>query len=87
MSYRGSAQYRQNYRGWSPYDQNYRSYLRRENFRGMQIVEVTILEVDKEVTLEMITLEEIEVGLEKGNIQVVIEEMSGVVAGLDQVQE
>ena len=31
------------------------------------------------------TLEEVEVGLEKDSIQVILEEMSKVVAGLDQV--
>ena len=52
-----------------------------------EIIEVRILEVHIEVTLEIITLEEVEVGPEKGNIKVVIEEMSKVVVGLGQVQQ
>ena len=43
--------------------------------------------MDIEVALEMITLEELEVGLEKDSIQVVIGKMSKVVVGLDQFQE
>ena len=35
----------------------------------------------------MIILEEVEVGLEKDSIQLILEEMSKVVLGLDQVQE
>ena len=46
-----------------------------------------MLEGDIEVALEMTTLEEVEVGLEKGNIQVVIEEMNKVVLGLDEVEK
>ena len=51
----------------------------------MQIIEVRILEVDIEVTLEMTILEEVEVGLEKDNIQVILEEMSKSIVGPDQV--
>ena len=62
--------------------------LGEEILEECKIIEVRILEVDIEVTLEMITLEEVEVGLEKGSIQVVTEEMSKiVVVGLDQIQE
>ena len=52
-----------------------------------KIIEVRILEVDIEVTLEMITLEKVQVGLEKDSIHVVLEDMSKVVIGPDQVQE
>ena len=55
---------------------------------GEEILEdCRIIEVDIEVTLEMTTLEEVEAGLEKDSIQVVLEEMSKVVVGPDQVQE
>ena len=53
-----------------------------------KVIEVKSLEVDIEVIIEMTTLEEIEVGLGKGNIQVIIAEMTDVVVvGQDQVQE
>ena len=55
-----------------------------------KIIEVRILEVDIKVILGMPTLEEVEVGLEKDSIPVILEEMSKVVAvvvGPDQVQE
>ena len=51
-----------------------------------RIIEVRILEVVIEVIIEMTTLEEVEVGLEKDNIQVILEGMAEAVAvGLDQV--
>ena len=44
--------------------------------------------MDIEATTEMRTLEEVEVGLGKDNIQVILEGMTEAVAvGLDQVQE
>ena len=52
-----------------------------------KIKEVKILEVDTEGIIEMITLEEEEVGLGTDNIQVILEGMTEVVVGLDQVQE
>ena len=53
-----------------------------------KITEVKILEADTEQTLEMIILEEVEVGLGIDNIQVILAEMTEiVVVGLDQVQE
>ena len=58
-----------------------------EILEEFKIIEVRILEVDIEVTLEMTTLEEVEVSLEKDIIQVILEEMSEVVIGPDQVQE
>ena len=58
-----------------------------EMLEAYRIIEIIILELDIEVTLEMITLEEVEVGLEKDSIWVVLEEMSKVVVGPDQVQE
>ena len=51
-----------------------------------KIIEVKILVVDIEVIIEMTTLEEVEVGAGKGNIQVILAEMiEVVVVGLDQV--
>ena len=51
-----------------------------------QITEVKILEVNIEGTIEMITLEEVEVGLGKDNIQVILKRMTEVVAvGQDHI--
>ena len=52
-----------------------------------KITEVKILEVVTEVTIEMRTLEEVEVGLQKDSIEVVLEEMIKAVVDQDQVQE
>ena len=52
-----------------------------------KIIEVRILEVDKEVALVMTTLKEVEVVLQKDNIQVILEEMSKAVVGPDQVHK
>ena len=53
-----------------------------------KIIEVKILGVDIEVIIETKNLEEVEAGLWKDNIQVILEEMTKAVAvGLDQVQE
>ena len=53
-----------------------------------KIIVVKILEVYIEVIIEMTTLEEVEVGLGKDNIQVILAEMLEVVVlGQDQVQE
>ena len=52
-----------------------------------KITEVRISEVDIEVTLGMITLDEVEVGLEKDSTQVTSDEMREAVVDLDQVQE
>ena len=52
-----------------------------------KIIEVKILEVDIEVTLETTILEEVGIGLEKDIILVILEEMSKAVVGPDQVQE
>ena len=49
--------------------------------------EVQILEVDIEITIEMKTLEEAEVGLEKDNIQVILEWIIEAVVDQDQVWE
>ena len=59
--------------------------LGEEILEECQIIEVRILEVDIELTLDRITLEDVVVGLEEDSIQVVIEQMSKVVVGLDQV--
>ena len=87
MWYRGRAQYGQNYRGRSKYDQNHRGDSRRGNVRGVQNYRGQNLEVDIEVTLEMTTLEEVELGLEKDSTWVTLDEMREAVVGLDQVQE
>ena len=52
-----------------------------------KITEVKILEVDTEGIIEMIILEEVGVGLETDNIQVILKGMIEVVVGLDQDQE
>ena len=53
-----------------------------------KIIEVKILELDIEVTIEMKTLEEVDVGLQKDNIQVILEGMiKAVVGDKDQFQE
>ena len=52
-----------------------------------KITEVKILEVDIEGITEMITLEEVEVGLGTDNIQIILEGMTEVVVvGQDKVQ-
>ena len=51
-----------------------------------KIIEVKNLEVDIEVTIEMKTLEEVEVNLEKDNIHIILEGMiDTVVVDQDQV--
>ena len=51
-----------------------------------KIIEVKILEVEIEVTIETMILEEVEVDLKKGNIQVILEGMiKAVVIDQDQV--
>ena len=53
-----------------------------------RIIEVKMLKVDIKVIIEMTALEEVEVGLGKDNIGVILVEMTEVVAiGQDQVQE
>ena len=53
-----------------------------------KIIEVKLLEMDKEVLIEMNTLEEVEVGLGKDKIWVILAEMTEVVVvGPEQVQE
>ena len=50
-----------------------------------KIIEVKILKADIDITIEMMTLEEVEVGLEKDNIQVILEGMiEAVVVDQDQ---
>ena len=61
--------------------------LGKEILGECKIIEVRILELEIEVTLGMITLEEVEVGLEKDSIQVTLEEMREAVVDQDQVQE
>ena len=61
--------------------------LGEEILEKCEIIEVKIVEVDIEVTLEMTTLAEVEVGIQKDSIQVILEEMRKIVVGLDQVQE
>ena len=52
-----------------------------------KIIGVRILEVDTKEIREIITLEEVEVGLEIDNILIISEGMTEVVVDLDQVQE
>ena len=60
----------------------------KEILEECRIIEVRILEVDIEVTIKMKTLEEIEVDVEKDNIQVILEGMiKAAVVDQDQVQE
>ena len=87
MSYRDRVKYGQKYRGRSQYDPNYKSDFRRGILEEHKIMEVRILEVDIEVTLEMTTLEEVDAGPEKDSIQVILEEMNKIVLGPDEVQE
>ena len=54
---------------------------------GCKIIEVKILEVDIEVTTELKTLEEVDVGIEKDSIQVILEVMIKAVVDQDQVQD
>ena len=62
--------------------------LGEEILEECKITEVKILEVDIEVTIEVKTLKEVEVDLEKDNIQVILEGMiETVVIDQDQVQE
>ena len=56
-----------------------------EKILSGKIIEVKILEVDIKVIIEMTTLEEVEVGLGKDNIQVILEGMIEVAVGLDHV--
>ena len=57
------------------------------NIEICKIIEVKILEVDTEEIIETIILEEVGVGLETDNIQIISEGMIEVVVGLEQVQE
>ena len=60
--------------------------LGEEIIKECKMIEVKILEVDIEVTIEMKTLEEMEDGLEKDSIQVILKEMiKSVVVDQDQV--
>ena len=61
--------------------------LGEEIIEKCKIIEVRILEVDKELMLKTTTLEEIEVGLEKDSTQVILEEMREAVIGSDQDQK
>ena len=58
--------------------------LGKEILEVHKLTEVRILEVDTIVVLEMIVLEEVEVGLGKGSIQVILEEMIDAAVDLDQ---
>ena len=59
--------------------------LGEEILEECKIIEVKISEVDIEVTIEMKTLEEVEIGLEIDIIQVISEEMIKAVVDQDQV--
>ena len=47
-------------------------------------IEVKMFEVDKEVTIEMKTFEDVEVGLEKDSIQVILQEIIKAVVDQDK---
>ena len=61
--------------------------LREEILEEHKIIEVRILEMDIEVTLGMITLVEVEVGLQKDIIQVILEEVREAIVDQDQIQD
>ena len=62
--------------------------LREKILKKCEIIEVKILEVDIEVIIDTTTLEEVEVGQGKDNIQAIFTEMiKVVVVGQDQDQE
>ena len=85
-TFRCRGQYGQNYRGRLCYINNYRNKFRRDNLENCKITEVKILEADVEGIIEMTTMEEVEVGLGKDNIQVILAEMTEIiVVGQDQV--
>ena len=61
--------------------------LEEEILEECKIIEVKILEVDIEVTIEIKISEEGEVDLEKDSIQIILERIIKVVVDQDQVQE
>ena len=67
MSFICRGQYEQNFRGRLQYVNAYRNDFRRDNFRGMQNYRSQNLEVYIQVIIEMMILEEVEVGLGKDN--------------------
>ena len=97
MSFRGRTwygqSYTQNYRGRHSKLKIIEMTLGVEILEKHIIIEVRIIEVDvettTETTIEIITemtiMEEVDVGLEKGNFQVIIEGMIKVVTYQDQV--
>ena len=87
MSYRGRAQCGQTIEEGCTMIKTIEVTLGDEILEEHKIIKLRILEVDMEVTLEMITLEEVEVGLEKDSTQVTSEEIREVVVDQDQVQE
>ena len=85
MSYRGRAQYTQNYRRRLQYDHNYRSNFGRGNFRGMQNYRGQNFTGGYRGNYRNEDLKEVEVGLEKDHIQVILEGMIKAVVHQDQV--
>ena len=84
ISFPGKFQYRKNYRGRLL--TIIQMILGEEILEKHKIIEVKILEVDIEVITEMKILKEVEIGLEKDNIQVILEGMiKAVVVDQDQV--
>ena len=59
--------------------------LEKEILEECKIIEVKISEVDIEVTIDMKTLEELEIGLEKDSIEVILVEIIKTVVHQDQV--
>ena len=89
IQFSGRIQYGQNYRGRKAIGMT----LGEEILEVMQehikvrISEDRIIEVDIEEIIEMIIMKEVGVGLEKGHIQVLLEEMTGVVVTVDEGQD
>ena len=87
MSYIGRVQYGQNYRGRSPYDQNYRRNFRRGNVRGMQSYRGQNFRGGYRGNLRNDNFGRGRSRPRERLILVILEGMSKVVVGLDQVQE
>ena len=58
--------------------------LGEEMIKGHKIIEVKLSEVDIDITIKMKTLKEVEIGLEKDSIQVILEGMIKAVVDQDQ---
>ena len=86
ISFSERIQYGQNNRDRSRYNQNYRGDFWRGNFRG-NCDQIRIIEVEIEEIIEMIIMKEVEVGLGRDSVLLILEGMIEVIVGLDQLQE